>query len=95
MTVINNQSRVYSTKMSASELIYSAQELSEHGKEEEALGMFKHWLNQAPTEMGKLAVLFHYGWLLQKLNRLDEAVRVQGGLVDAYSDYLSSQRVVH
>ncbi len=79
----------YSHKMSANELIYSAEELCQMGKDEEALGMYKHWLMQANNELSKCTVLFNYSWLLQKLNRLDEALHVQAGLVDAYASYLS------
>jgi hypothetical protein len=90
MSTTNSQPKsYYSPKMSANELIYSAEELCQMGKDEEALGMYKHWLTQASNESSKCAVLFNYSWLLQKLNRLDEAVRVQAGLVDAYSSYLS------
>lgn len=79
----------FSHKMSANELIFSAEELSQMGKDEEALGLYKHWLMQASNASSKCAVLFNYSWLLQKLNRLDEAVQVQASLVDAYSSYLS------
>lgn len=93
MSVSHHQAKSYSHKMSANELIYSAEELSQLGKDEEALGMYKHWLNQSPREDGMFAVLFNYGWLLQKLNRIEEAIRAQNGLVEAYCDYLASQRI--
>jgi hypothetical protein len=79
----------YNHKMSAKELIFSAEELSHKGKDEEALGLYKHWLMEASNASSKCAVLFNYSWLLQKLNRLDEALHVQASLVDAYSSYLS------
>lgn len=90
MSTTNSQLKSnYSHKMSANELIYSAEELCQMGKDEEALGMYRHWLTQANNELSKCTVLFNYSWLLQKLNRLDEALHVQAGLVDAYASYLS------
>jgi uncharacterized protein HemY len=78
--------------MTVEELTSSAERLSDVGRIEEALGLYRQWFNQPSEEKAKCAAMFNYGWLLQKLNLLDEAFKVQEGLVNAYASYIASSK---
>lgn len=74
---------------SLNDLILSAQSLEASGHEQEAVELYQRWLPQGQDERKYLA-WFHYGWLLQKLNRVDEAVSAHQQLAANYANYLST-----
>ena len=58
--------------MSLAELIQLAEVLQTNGREQEAVQVYRHWLDQSQDEQRFLA-WFNFGALLQKLNLIDDA----------------------
>ena len=77
------------TTLSIAELIQSAEALQSAGQHEQALDMYRQWLRSGQDEKKHLA-WFHYGWLLQKLNKVDEATQAYDQLTANYADFLTS-----
>ena len=77
------------TTLSMAELIQSAEALQTNGQYEQALDMYRQWLRSSHDEKKHLA-WFHYGWLLQKLNKVDEASQAYDQLTSNYADFLTS-----
>ena len=76
------------TTLSLQELIQAAEVLQSSGKHEEAVHLYRQWLQHGRDEQKHIA-WFNYGWLLQKLNKVDEAVNAYDQLTSNYARYLS------
>lgn len=76
------------TTLSLQELIQAAEMLQLSGKPEEAANLYRQWLQHGRDEQKHIA-WFNYGWLLQKLNKVDEAVNAYDQLTNNYARYLS------
>jgi tetratricopeptide (TPR) repeat protein len=76
------------TTLSLQELIQSAEMLQVSGQHEEAINLYRQWLQHGRDEQKHIA-WFNYGWLLQKLNKVDEAVNAYDQLTNNYARYLS------
>jgi Tfp pilus assembly protein PilF len=87
----SSSARTYGQFTSVEELNSSATELSENGRVDEALHLYRTYLNQPKDDKQRCEILFNYGWFLQKMNLMDEAFRVQESFVKAYSSYITSQ----
>lgn len=81
------------TSLSLQELIQAAEMLQVSGKHEEAANLYRQWLQHGRDEQKHIA-WFNYGWLLQKLNKVDEAVNAYDQLTNNYARYLSGNKTV-
>ena len=77
-----------STTLSLDDLIRSADMLQQAGKSDEAINLYRQWLQHARDDQKYLA-WFNYGWLLQKANKVDEAFNAYDQLIGNYANYLS------
>lgn len=78
-------------RMSLDQLLQTAERLQAAGNAEEAVNLYRHWLSQSKDE-NKFVASFNYGWLLQKLNKFNEAVHAQDEFLNQYADFLSGGR---
>jgi len=76
------------TSFTLSELTKAADMLQASGQYQEAIELYKQWL-QHGKEQNKHIAWFNYGWLLQKQNKFDEAANAYNQLTDNYATYLS------
>lgn len=70
------------------ELIQAADMLQAAGQHQEAIDLYKQWLQHGKGE-SKHVAWFNYGWLLQKQNKVAEACNAYEHLTQDYANYLS------
>jgi len=78
----------HAASLSLSDLIRSADEMQNSGKVDEAANLYRQWLSHSRSPEKHVA-RFHYGWLLQKLNQLEDAQNVQNEFINDYALHLS------
>jgi tetratricopeptide (TPR) repeat protein len=76
------------TSFTLSELIQAADMLQAAGQYQEAIDLYRQWLQHGKDERKHVA-WFNYGWLLQKQNKVDEAASAYDQLTNNYANYLS------
>ena len=78
-------------RMSLDQLIQTAERLQAAGNADAAVNLYRQWISQS-KDSNKFVALFNYGWLLQKLNKFNEAVDAQEAFLNHYADFLSGGR---
>jgi tetratricopeptide (TPR) repeat protein len=76
------------TKFTFEELTQVTAALEEEGRCEEAINLYRQWLEFNKTE-SKHVAWFNFGWLLQKQNLFNDAARAYDQLIDNYADYVA------
>ena len=76
------------TSFTLAELTKAADMLQASGQYQEAIDLYRQWLQHGKDE-NKHVAWFNYGWLLQKQNKFDEAANAYNQLTDNYASYLS------
>jgi len=76
------------TSFTVKELTQAADALIASGHLQEAIDLYRQWLQHNHDEQKHVA-WFNYGWLLQKQNKVDEAANAYDQLTNNYARYLS------
>lgn len=76
------------TSFTLDELIQAADMLQASGQYQEAIDLYRQWLQHGKDEHKHVA-WFNYGWLLQKQNLFSDAANAYNQLTDNYASYLS------
>jgi len=76
------------TSFTLSELTKAADMLQASGQYQEAIDLYRQWLQHGKDDNKHVAWL-NYGWLLQKQNKFDQAANAYNQLTDNYASYLS------
>jgi tetratricopeptide (TPR) repeat protein len=76
------------TSFTLAELTKAADMLQASGQYQEAIDLYKQWLQHGKSE-NKHVAWFNYGWLLQKQNKVAEACSAYEHLTNDYANYLS------
>ena len=76
------------TSFTLDELTQAAEMLQASGQYQEAIDLYRQWLQHGKDERKHVA-WFNYGWLLQKQNKVHEASTAYEQLTHDYADYLS------
>ena len=76
------------TSFTLSELTQAAEMLQASGQFQEAIDLYRQWLQHAKDEFKHVA-WFNYSWLLQKQNKFEEAANAYDELTHNYANYLS------
>lgn len=76
------------TNFTFKELTQATSVLEEEGRYEEAISLYRQWLEFNKTD-NKHVAWFNYGWLLQKQNLFNDAVNAYDQLVDNYANYIA------
>ena len=76
------------TSFTLDELTQAADMLQASGQYQEAIDLYRQWLQHGKDECKHVA-WFNYGWLLQKQNKFDEAANAYNQLTHNYANYLS------
>ena len=76
------------TSFTLDELTQTAEMLQASGQFQEAIDLYRQWLQHGKDERKHVA-WFNYGWLLQKQNKVDEAASAYDQLTNNYANYLS------
>ena len=80
-------------RMSVEQLIQTADRLQANGNVDEAVNLYRQWISQSKDDK-KYVALFNYGWLLQKLNKFNEAQDAQEDFVHHYASHLAGGRAL-
>ena len=88
MAVNQHLSGAKLTTFSLEELTKVADMLESSGRYEEAIDLYRQWLNSSHDERKHVA-WFNFGWLLQKQNLFNDAANAYNQLTDNYANYLS------
>ena len=76
------------TSFTLDELTQAAEMLQASGQYQEAIDLYRQWLQHGKDERKHVA-WFNYGWLLQKQNLFSDAANAYNQLTDNYANYLS------
>jgi len=76
------------TNFTFEELTQATATLEEEGRCEEAINLYRQWLEFNKTE-SKHVAWFNFGWLLQKQNLFNDAARAYDQLIENYADYVA------
>jgi tetratricopeptide (TPR) repeat protein len=88
MVQIRHLSGAKLTSFTLEELTKAADMLESSGRYEEAIDLYRQWLNSSQDERKHVA-WFNFGWLLQKQNLFNDAANAYNQLTDNYANYLS------
>ncbi len=80
--------------LSMEELIAKTEQLDSEGYTQEAIDLYRQWLQHDRTHDHFLA-WFNYGWLLQKLNKVEEATRAYDQVINSYANHLTITTTMH
>jgi tetratricopeptide (TPR) repeat protein len=82
------------TSFTLSEVTQAAEMLQASGQYQEAIDLYRQWLQHDRTHDHFLA-WFNYGWLLQKLNKVEEATRAYDQVINSYANHLTITTTMH
>lgn len=81
------------TSFTLDELTQAADMLQASGQYQEAIDLYRQWLQHGKDDRKHLA-WFNYGWLLQKQSKFGEAADAYNKLTDNYASYLSGNQAM-
>lgn len=93
MSTQSFMSGAHLTNFTFEELTQATATLEEEGRCEEAINLYRQWLEFNKTD-NKHVAWFNFGWLLQKQNLFSDAAMAYDQLINNYANYVAGDVAV-